>query len=456
MKLGDLVQSTPLLADLKALGPPLTLVVTRPEVAAAAKLTGLPDRVALIAEDDFKNGPSLTGLPDAPDLLVNLSSSAPSLALAGRLRAKTRLGPQNGAQNGAQNGHVGLSLPPAQRLAAAIMAVERPLGRLNLVDIWRLLSPAGPAASKSTLWPLDPAMGLTEALGPELGHALAQAAPPIVGLHLGSGNHLRRWPVERFVALAKGLPGATIALLGGASERSLARRFLALRDPSDPPAIDLSGKTSLAALGPAIKKLNLFVSADTGVMHIAAALGAQVLAVFGGPALAGETGPYAPGSIIVQGRSHCSPCAESRRCPARPCPALPPVGPVLRAARRLLFLPDGPLPDPDPSVTVYGTATDALGQTLKGFFPTPLGPSERLAHAIREAAAASLCPGLAPNPALENLPLAPPAKGWPDALPTVTAIAKLAFDAPIARKAFTEATLAALSRIDRAGVVYQA
>ncbi|MDR0622094.1 MAG: glycosyltransferase family 9 protein [Deltaproteobacteria bacterium] len=511
MKLGDLVQATPLLRELKSLPGPLILVATRPEVAAAAAIIGLTDQTVLINENEFienSYGPEsslkLKALPDRIDLLVNLSSSAPALAFAQRFAPKTTLGPQAGPG--------GPLLPQPQRLAAAIMSVDRPLGRLNLVDLWRLLSPAGPKSSRRALW--DPALAAAKA-GPSDpktpgGHGAPESpwpdlpplpeGRPLIGLHLGSGNHLRRWPVERFVELALGLaqayPEAGLLLLGGPGERSLARRFLALfpgafqispqiatqiatqilplAAPRPTPGLsplaplDLSGQTPLKALGAILARLDLFVSADTGVAHIAAAVGAPTLTIFGGPALAGETAPYAPGALIVQGLAPCAPCAEIRPCPTRPCPALPPAQPALRAALSILsarfrqdrFPPDpsGPipiadfLPAPGGQFRLYRAGQDSLGQTLIPAFPTRLTATERLALAVREASARALFPDGPTNPQLSSMDnhfLDPSEPPFPDPLPTIKAIASLAFDQPLTRKSFADSAMAALALIDR-------
>jgi ADP-heptose:LPS heptosyltransferase len=474
MKLGDLIQATPLLSEIKNSYPPLILLVSRPEVALAAKITLLPNDVILIPEEELiKNSftpKSLNKINDIPkplSLLVNLSSSESSLNLADKFSAPIKLGPQK-AQNR-------VLFPPAQKLAAAIMAVDRSLGRLNLVDLWRLLAPSAAAATRRLYWPTDPALdadpqALAEALNlkgqdlPLLNFPNRPRSEPLIGLHLGSGHHLRRWPVERFVELAKGLtktaPGANFVLLGGLGERAMAKRFLDLLGPgsaNSPRTLDLTGKTPLNALGSVIKKLGLFVAADTGVTHIAAAVGTQLLAIFGGPALAGETGPYAPGSVMIQGQAPCSPCAENRPCPKKPCPALPQVAPVLRAAQSLIgHLPNGapggsPTADPMADALTYLAGSDDLGQTLIPYFETPLTAKDRLALAIREASAYALYPNHAQNQYLNSMENYRPAQNpeaFPDPLPTLKAIASLAFGENSTKNTFLDLARQTLKLID--------
>jgi hypothetical protein len=332
------------------------------------------------------------------------------------------------------------------------MAVCRPLGRLNLVDLWRLLSPAGARASRILAWPL-PGGALDRSSPP-----LPEGPGPLVGLHLGSGNHLRRWPVERFAALAQGLGPARLVLLGSHGERSLARRFLDLW--AGPRPTDLSGRTSLRQLGQVLARLDLLVSADTGVMHMAASAGAKVLAVFGGPALAGETGPYAPGSVMVQGHCPCAPCAESRQCPARPCPALPAAGPVLAEAMALLGreapggqAADRAAPDGPAGCQAYAAGTDELGQTILPARPAPLTDRERLAMALREASAGYLSPhGRSfPGPGWGRNCLPGPGLSPASALaPTIRAIAARGIEDRAQASAFLDQAMAALELLDLA------
>ena len=58
MKLGDLAQATPLLQDLRDPREPLILVATKPEVAAAATITGLPDETSCCPKKNFFPAPS--------------------------------------------------------------------------------------------------------------------------------------------------------------------------------------------------------------------------------------------------------------------------------------------------------------------------------------------------------------------------------------------------------------
>jgi ADP-heptose:LPS heptosyltransferase len=140
-----------------------------------------------------------------------------------------------------------------------------------------------------------------------------------IGLQMACGGYLRRWPVSSFASLAHRLVtrhGDQIILFGGRGEENLGKQFqdewlrLVGQKPAAGAVIDLIGKTSLPQLATALKKCDLLISGDTGTMHLAAAVGTRVLALFLGTALCHETGPYGEGHYIIQAHMPCSPCSE--------------------------------------------------------------------------------------------------------------------------------------------------
>ncbi len=82
-------------------------------------------------------------------------------------------------------------------------------------------------------------------------------------------------------------------------------------------SIDLDGQTSLRDLATLFRQADLVLTTDSGPMHLAAALGKPVIALFG-PTSPGRTGPYGKGHTIIRKDLECSPCflkkCESRRC----------------------------------------------------------------------------------------------------------------------------------------------
>ncbi len=125
------------------------------------------------------------------------------------------------------------------------------------------------------------------------------------GAHAAS----RRWPAERFAALASrlGAEGARVVVFGSAAERELAAAIAAVARPAP---VDWSGRTPLPVLAECFRRLDLLVTNDTGPMHLAAAVGTPILDLCGA---ANEvvTGPRGPASEIVVHPIHCRPCVKN-------------------------------------------------------------------------------------------------------------------------------------------------
>jgi ADP-heptose:LPS heptosyltransferase len=91
----------------------------------------------------------------------------------------------------------------------------------------------------------------------------------------------KRWPAERYAALADRLRaehGARVVLLGGPGDRTVVD---AVRSTAAAPPDDLSGARPLAEVAAIIEACDLYVGNDSGIAHLAAAVGTPVVAVFG-------------------------------------------------------------------------------------------------------------------------------------------------------------------------------
>jgi heptosyltransferase III len=193
-----------------------------------------------------------------------------------------------------------------------------------------------------TVRDLDPTLVVSPDDEAEAGDVLADAGvpePPIV-LHPGSGWPLKNWPPQRWRQLAADLArtSRTKPIVGGtAAERPLVRQVV-----EGTPALDLAGRLSLGALAALHRRARLVVTTDSGALHIAAAVGAPVVGLFG-PGDPFRFAPLArPGRVrIVRVGLPCSPCGtlEQPPCGAAGDPACVSgigVEDVLRAARELL------------------------------------------------------------------------------------------------------------------------
>ncbi len=121
----------------------------------------------------------------------------------------------------------------------------------------------------------------------------------------------KRWPVANFAELIKGLsaehPELHFAILGDGNDAQLGA---ALADVTPARCVDLTGKTTLPELVELIRLSTLVVSNDTGPMHIAAALGKPIVALFG-PTEPRRTGPYGQLGNVLQARLECVPCMRA-------------------------------------------------------------------------------------------------------------------------------------------------
>jgi heptosyltransferase-1 len=111
------------------------------------------------------------------------------------------------------------------------------------------------------------------------------------------------WPPEKFGKLSSKLPLSTL-IVGGKGDIDAADEIVAL---SNGKAISLAGKTDLKELIEVMKGARFVISNDSGPMHIAAALGIPVFAIFG-PTDPSKTGPYGKGHTIIKEEITCAPC----------------------------------------------------------------------------------------------------------------------------------------------------
>ena len=130
------------------------------------------------------------------------------------------------------------------------------------------------------------------------------------GAYYGSA---KRWPAEKFAELASLLQndrGAQIMIIGSADENALAEIISSRM--SNPPLV-MTGQTSLPRLAALISLADLFVTNDSGPMHLANFLGIPVVALFG-PTDPARTGPIRQPSEVIHKGAPCWPCWY-RQCP---------------------------------------------------------------------------------------------------------------------------------------------
>jgi heptosyltransferase-2 len=134
----------------------------------------------------------------------------------------------------------------------------------------------------------------------------------VVAMHLGSQDlEFRRWPLERFVQLAERLHHygnevkPTVVLTGTEPERPVIRTFM---DKYSGQAIDASDTGSLENTAALLRRCDLLVSNDTGIMHLGAVMGTPTVGLFGAnsPRQWAPLGPRA--TYVYDTKVTCSPC----------------------------------------------------------------------------------------------------------------------------------------------------
>lgn len=293
--LGDAVMNIPAVRAMKAARPDLHLTVLCP-----AKLADLWRTV-----------------PQADDVLAIPSQ--------GRLRGAVRL-------LRAGNFEAGIIFPNSLRVALEmwLAGVPRRAGLAGHRRRW-LLNQIIPV-SKKRLVRIRPRhhakvyLDLVDRLGAKTSAAFPLPAanrpctadpslvPNLLGLCPGAEyGPAKRWPLESFRAVMENISSSRDVewhVFGVDKDRPLAAT-LGLEFPGR--LVDRTGRTTLAELIVELRRLRLLLTNDTGTMHLAAALGVPVVAVFGStePLL---TGPVGAPAIVLREQVECSPCFL-RECP---------------------------------------------------------------------------------------------------------------------------------------------
>jgi heptosyltransferase I len=134
---------------------------------------------------------------------------------------------------------------------------------------------------------------------------------PFAILNPGAAWPNKRWPADRFGALAGELRarhGLRSAVLWGPGEETLAAQVAA----SSSGAAEMAPATSLADVIALTRAARLFVSGDTGPIHLAAAVGTPVVGIYG-PTDPRRNGPWGPDDRCVSRFDRCA-CHHQRRC----------------------------------------------------------------------------------------------------------------------------------------------
>ena len=298
--LGDIVHALPTLAVLRQSFPQARIawLVKRQWADLLERAEGL-DRV-------WPVGPAMAGwLSEIPalraerfDLAVDLQGLFRSALMARLAGCPARVGFANGRE--------GSPFFYTQRVAV-------PTPEMHAVDRYLLVADAlGAARPAAPQFRFRISQADREQVADALGRTGVKTGSTWVAMNVSARWPTKRWPMESFAAVADRLhrEGGRVVLIGGPDDRADAQAVKSLAQSSS--IIDLTGMTPLGLLPALLQSASAFVTNDSGPMHVAAAVGTPVVALFG-PTSPVRTGPYGKHHRVLTHRVQCSPCL-SRRC----------------------------------------------------------------------------------------------------------------------------------------------
>jgi heptosyltransferase-2 len=290
--LGDTVMALPMLAALRAAQPEarITLVGRWASLLAGQGVADvlLPYPKALTARRHVGR----TLARERPDVALLLPSSFESAFAAWGWGARRRI-----------------AYATDGRAMLLTDALALPAPRLHQVDDYTaLLAPLGiEGAARVPEWSLPKSASADAEVDGLLVAAGLDAGGPLVGLHLGAAfGSSKLWPAEAYGRLARLLTahGLRPVLLGTSDDAATAA---AVARAADLEVASLVGRDRVALLPRLLTRFRCLVSGDTGVAHLAAAVGVATVTLFG-PSDRRLTAPRGPAARVLDREVPCSPC----------------------------------------------------------------------------------------------------------------------------------------------------
>ncbi len=287
--------------------------------AVAALCEAYSDRSVLVVARRSA-APLYVGLPGVTDVIVVPRSGPGRLAAVPRaVRERPALAVVFGPSFGAAT-EVAVARPrrawgyggPLRALALDVVLPRRWQEGRHRWEAYALLAAAVSGRPVPERYPLAIAPGDRVAAERLFAEAGLGADAPVVSLVPGGNAASRRWPAERFAALASGLTraGARVILHGGPGDGPVTGAVAALAARSGLPPLDWTGRTTLPVLAECFRHSRLVVSNDTGPMHLAAAVGAPLLALCGASDER-KTGPRGAECEVLVHPLFCRPCMKN-------------------------------------------------------------------------------------------------------------------------------------------------
>lgn len=295
--LGDVVHALPVLAALRQRWPRahIAWVINRGLVPL---IDGHPDLDEIIPFDRSAVRANPKGVLAIGRFLRQLHSRRFDVAIdlqgllrSGLMAAATGAGVRVGlaeAREGAPRfySHPIATMPAAVHMVDRMLLVARAFGATTDQPRFQL-----PADAEADRWAHE---------------ALLGAPRPRLTINLGARWLTKRWPPAHFAELAREAyraVGAGLVALGAAEDRPLVDELRA--ELGRVPFLDLCGRTDLRQLAAVARQSDVFLSNDTGPLHLAAAAGARTVSVYTCSDVR-KTGPYGPDAVAVSTTVWCA------------------------------------------------------------------------------------------------------------------------------------------------------
>ncbi|MFN8418755.1 MAG: WecB/TagA/CpsF family glycosyltransferase [Anaerolineae bacterium] len=323
--IGDLILTTPALQALRVQFPAAHItILTSPHAAPMLDHSGLVDEVITAPRNLIRSRTDLGGLLR----LLRRSRGYDTILIFHQLT--TRIGAWKYALLAFASGaRVRAGLENGRGWFLTHRAPDHGFGVKHQADYWLdVAALIGATGGDRKLH-----VGIGEADRTWAAQQLPDSRAHYIAIHPGSGGFslARRWEAEKFVALANRLPAdRRIILVGGKNDGADAISAQLAR-----PAINLAGKTTLNQLTAILERCADFYGADSGVMHLAAAAGTRIHAIYG-PSNHLAWQPRSADAQVIRSGVLCSPCNYTGHtlglrhgCEARTCMKLVGVDDVL-------------------------------------------------------------------------------------------------------------------------------
>ena len=327
-RLGDMLQSTPTLAGMKQENPncKVTVIVEKQFEGICKLLPNIdeiyPVDLSYVVRNVDRGGDGIIDAYEYVDEMVehlrgenfdyclNMSSSAYTALLIKLLGIK-----RSGGWVSDEEGYRLINSQWARLFATSVFHANRQYNSLNLVDVFRCSAEVREHPNQLLMNVDADAIKHCENFIAEAGFS---NEGPIICVQAGASQGKRQWDIRYFVRTIKTLLdkyNARIILTGVEKELPI---IMPIKEGCNSENVVVAaGKTNLSQLAAMLKISDVFLTGDTGPMHVSVAVGTPVVSLFLASAFGFETGPYSEGNIVLQPVISCGPCNPNKSC-ARP------------------------------------------------------------------------------------------------------------------------------------------